>query len=109
MGRVGFRGRTRRYAFLLIRARSGVGVAGAIPHRRPAGVIFWRISSATAPSCSRSVRLCYKNARSVTSGREYDFTKNGQPTILPKKAGVSIGQRTHLSAGDIAAARAMYP
>jgi hypothetical protein len=26
MGRIGFRGRTRRYAFLLVRARSGVGV-----------------------------------------------------------------------------------
>jgi hypothetical protein len=30
---------------------------------------FWPISSAIAPSRSRSVRLCYKNARSVTSGR----------------------------------------
>jgi hypothetical protein len=31
---------------------------------------FWRISSAIAPSRSRSVRLCYTNARSVTSGRK---------------------------------------
>src|SRR5262245_60967163 len=31
MGRVGFRGRTRRYAFLLRRARSGAGVDGGIP------------------------------------------------------------------------------
>jgi hypothetical protein len=30
---------------------------------------FWRISSAISPSRSRSVRLCAKNARSVTSGR----------------------------------------
>ena len=31
MGRVGFRGRTRRYAFLLVRERSGAGVDGAAP------------------------------------------------------------------------------
>jgi hypothetical protein len=30
---------------------------------------FWRISLAIAPSRSRSVSLCYKNARSVTSGQ----------------------------------------
>jgi hypothetical protein len=30
---------------------------------------FWRISSPIALSRSRSVRLCYKNARSVTSGQ----------------------------------------
>src|ERR1700732_4920435 len=40
MGRVGFRGRTRRYAFLLVGARSGAGVDGATPRRRPACAIF---------------------------------------------------------------------
>jgi hypothetical protein len=40
MGRVGFRGKTRRYAFLLVRARAGAGVDGATPRRRPVCVIF---------------------------------------------------------------------
>ncbi|GCE76949.1 Dot/Icm T4SS effector Zinc-dependent metalloprotease LegP [Cellulomonas biazotea] len=37
------------------------------------------------------------------------FSVNGQPTIVPVQAGVSIGQRLKLSDGDIAAARALYP
>jgi hypothetical protein len=37
------------------------------------------------------------------------FSKNGQPTIVPVQPGVSIGQRTGLSAGDIAAVRSIYP
>jgi len=37
------------------------------------------------------------------------FTRNGQPTIVPKQSGVTIGQRNGLSAGDRAAIRAMYP
>jgi hypothetical protein len=37
------------------------------------------------------------------------FSKNGQPTITPVNSGVSIGQRDGLSAGDIAAVKAMYP
>jgi hypothetical protein len=36
------------------------------------------------------------------------FTKNGQATIVPKKA-ETIGQRLGLSESDIAAVRAMYP
>jgi hypothetical protein len=36
------------------------------------------------------------------------FSKNGQPTITPKQAGVTIGQRSGLSAGDIAAVHHMY-
>ncbi len=36
------------------------------------------------------------------------FSKNGQPTIVPKQSGASIGQRTGLSAGDIAAVKFMY-
>ncbi|MET0782492.1 MAG: M12 family metallopeptidase [Microbacterium sp.] len=36
------------------------------------------------------------------------FSRNGQPTIEPL-GGQAIGQRTGLSAGDIAAVRAMYP
>ncbi|GHF48538.1 hypothetical protein HNQ07_002633 [Deinococcus metalli] len=40
------------------------------------------------------------------------FSINGQPTIVPRQAlpaGVVMGQRTGLSAGDIAGVRAMYP
>lgn len=37
------------------------------------------------------------------------FTRNGQPTIEPIQAGVNIGQRNGLSAGDIAGVRWMYP
>jgi hypothetical protein len=39
----------------------------------------------------------------------YAFSSNGQPTIVPKQAGVQIGQRVGLSAGDIATIAAMYP
>lgn len=35
------------------------------------------------------------------------FSANGQDTIVPLQAGVSIGQRTALSAGDIAAANSL--
>ena len=38
----------------------------------------------------------------------YAFSKNGQPTIEPLQSGVTIGQRTALSAVDIAAIHAMY-
>jgi astacin len=38
----------------------------------------------------------------------YAFSKNGQPTIVPKQAGVTIGQRNGLSAGDIAAVHHLY-
>jgi hypothetical protein len=69
MGRIGFRARTRRYAFLLVRARSWRGC-----RRRDTTPVtgmrhFWRIPSAIAPSRSRSIRVCAKNARSVTSGQ----------------------------------------
>jgi hypothetical protein len=37
------------------------------------------------------------------------FSRNGQPTIVPKQSGAQIGQRNGLSPGDIAAVRAMYP
>ena len=37
------------------------------------------------------------------------FSKNGQDTIVPTDANAQIGQRNGLSAGDIAAVRAMYP
>lgn len=37
------------------------------------------------------------------------FSRNGQPTIVPKRPNVTIGQRSGLSAGDIAAVRSMYP
>ena len=38
----------------------------------------------------------------------HSFSKNGDPTIVPK-GGHAIGQRNGLSAGDIAAVRALYP
>ena len=37
------------------------------------------------------------------------FSRNGLPTIEPLQPGATIGQRTGLSTGDIAAVRAMYP
>ena len=37
------------------------------------------------------------------------FSKNGLETITPVQAGAQIGQRTALSAGDIAAINLMYP
>lgn len=39
----------------------------------------------------------------------YAFSKNGEKTIVPLIEGTEIGQRTQLSAKDIAAIRAMYP
>lgn len=38
----------------------------------------------------------------------YAFSRNGQPTIVPKQTGVTIGQRNGLSAGDIAAVHHLY-
>jgi hypothetical protein len=38
----------------------------------------------------------------------YAFSKNNLPTIVPKQAGVTIGQRNGLSAGDIAAVHHIY-
>ncbi len=38
----------------------------------------------------------------------FAFSKNGQATIVPKQAGVTIGQRNGLSAGDIAAVHHIY-
>ena len=36
------------------------------------------------------------------------FSSNGKDTIVPKKAGVTIGQRTHVSEIDIREIRAAY-
>lgn len=36
------------------------------------------------------------------------FSRTGRPTIIPRTAGVRIGQREGLSAGDIAGIRALY-
>lgn len=38
----------------------------------------------------------------------YAFSKNGLPTIVPKQAGATIGQRSGLSAGDISAVHHIY-
>lgn len=39
---------------------------------------------------------------------DHDFTTNGRATIVPLQSGVHVGQRTHLSAGDIATVRQLY-
>ncbi|MCC6369181.1 MAG: hypothetical protein IT165_37130 [Bryobacterales bacterium] len=39
----------------------------------------------------------------------YAFSANGKPTIVTIPAGISIGQRSSLSAGDIEAVRKLYP
>lgn len=39
---------------------------------------------------------------------EWAFSRNGEDTIVPLQEGVEIGQRTHLSAGDLAAVAEMY-
>lgn len=46
--------------------------------------------------------------RSIMHYGSTAFSKNGQPTIVPKQSGASIGQRSGLSAGDIAAVKFMY-
>ena len=61
----------------------------------------------------------FQKQPSMTDYFEYDygsimhyptwaFSKNGQPTIVPKQAGVTIGQRTALSFGDRLANAKMY-
>jgi hypothetical protein len=47
--------------------------------------------------------------QSIMHYNAYAFSKNGQPTIVPIKEGITIGQRAHLSEKDIAAIKAMYP
>ena len=37
----------------------------------------------------------------------YGFSKNGEKTLIPLQEGVTIGQRDHLSEGDIAAVKSM--
>ena len=37
------------------------------------------------------------------------FSKNGGDTIVPQQSGITIGQRSGLSDGDVAAVRYMYP
>jgi hypothetical protein len=37
------------------------------------------------------------------------FSRNGEPTIVPRQAGVVIGQREALSDMDVATVRTMYP
>ncbi|AEE46114.1 Dot/Icm T4SS effector Zinc-dependent metalloprotease LegP [Cellulomonas fimi] len=37
------------------------------------------------------------------------FSVNGEPTIVPARPGVTIGQRLRLSEGDVAAVRELYP
>ena len=39
----------------------------------------------------------------------YAFSSNGQPTIVTIPSGISIGQRTALSSGDIGATQVLYP
>ena len=37
-----------------------------------------------------------------------DFSRNGQPTIVPTRSGMTIGQRVQLSAIDIVEIRLFY-
>jgi astacin len=39
---------------------------------------------------------------------DHDFSTNRQATIVSLKSGVRLGQRSHLSAGDVATVRALY-
>ena len=39
---------------------------------------------------------------------DWAFSKNGRPTIVPKKQNVKIGQRDSLSDGDVAAVLSIY-
>jgi len=45
---------------------------------------------------------------SIMHYRAYAFSYNGEKTIIPLEDGVQIGQRDHLSKGDIAAVNSMY-
>jgi astacin len=45
---------------------------------------------------------------SVMHYEDRAFSVNGRPTIHPLRAGVRVGQRTHLSQGDIGAVRKIY-
>jgi hypothetical protein len=45
---------------------------------------------------------------SIMHYSEYAFSRNGLPTLVPRIKGIHIGQRTHLSAGDIASVNALY-
>jgi len=47
--------------------------------------------------------------QSIMHYTAYNFSINGQPTIVPIREGAMIGQREHLSPKDIAAVNAMYP
>ncbi len=45
---------------------------------------------------------------SIMHYSEMAFSQNGKPTLVPRQKGVKIGQRTHLSAGDITSVNALY-
>lgn len=48
------------------------------------------------------------NYESIMHYSAYAFSKNGEQTILPLMEGAVIGQRDHLSEGDIEAVKSMY-
>ncbi|AHE67129.1 M12 family metallopeptidase [Legionella oakridgensis] len=49
------------------------------------------------------------NYDSIMHYSAYAFSKNGEKTMIPLQENISIGQRNHLSQGDIDAVNGMYP
>lgn len=58
--------------------------------------------------CSDGTDLGSYDYDSIMHYGKYSFSKNGKPTIVPKQAGVSIGQRSKLSIKDIWSMQQLY-
>src|SRR5438270_9601866 len=92
MGRVGFRGRTRRYAFLLVRARSCAGVDGAT-HAGDPHASFLADFLGNCAIVFPIRLLSYKNARSVTSGHNLHAVLAPRQPLTPDRLTASRLQR----------------